>query len=1004
MKRIWTILALIAILAVVAPASAQGPEGETQVYLVFMADTPVATYQGGVAGIAGTSPGEGAKVNARSANVNEYVQYLIQSHDSALSGVGADQGDKVYDYTFALNGFAARLTRDQAEAIQKQPGVVYVRPDELRHITTDSSPGFLGLTGRDGPWAKGITGEGVVVGIIDTGIWPEHPSFADDGSYGPPPGSVTVDECNFGNTAFNPNDAPFTCNNKLLGARQFLDTYKFVFGLTPDEYDSARDDDGHGTHTASTAAGNGGVKASIFGIRRGTISGMAPRARVIAYRACALQGCFTSDTSAAIDQAVEDGVDVINYSIGGGASLLGFDDLSFLFAADAGVFVATSAGNEGPGAGTVGGPASTPWVTAVGANTHNRTFVSDITLRGPGRPPRGLWGASVTHGIKNFNLVDAEGIADSDGDTSGMCLNAFNPGTFQADDAVLCNQYDFGVARTTRVANVAAGGGGAVIFHNSPNVSMTPTDNHPLPTVHMLNKVGQPLKDYLVAHPGQVKVNFDTSRARYAGRDRRVQANVLASFSSRGPDTAAMDIIKPDVTAPGISILAGASPIHVNTAAQGELFQAIMGTSMSSPHVAGVFALIKQAHPDWSPAMAKSALMTTAYRRGVTKQDGVTPADPFDIGAGHINPGGDDDDEGSAFEPGLVYDAGFFEYLGFLCDAAPEAFANPAATCASLAAGGIPTDASDLNLASIGVAELTGSQTVVRTVTSVAKDDRSHEYRVSVKAPPGYDVTVSPSTISLKQGEAASYSVTITNVSAPVGEWRFGSLTWTDRRSDTRVYSPIAVRASMFDAPAEVSGSGTSGSLSFDVKFGYTGSYAAAAHGLEPATLTVDNVVQDPDQNFDPTDGFSDVHAFNLSGAAVFRVAIPPEATEVGADLDVYVYNPGGVLVAASTLAGTDELVTIQQPADGTWQVYVHGWAAPGGDSDYTMSSWVVSATPGGSLSIDSAPGSATLGQFGTIQVSWSGLAPSTQYLGAVSHTGPSGLMGLTLVGVDSGP
>jgi len=244
-------------------------------------------------------------------------------------------------------------------------------------------------------------------------------------------------------------------------------------------------------------------------------------------------------------------------------------------------------------------------------------------------------------------------------------------------------------------------------------------------------------------------------------------------------------------------------------------------------------------------------------------------------------------------------------------------------------------------------------------------------------------------------------------VSAPIGEWRFGSLTWTDRRHDTRVYSPIAVRASMFDAPAEVSGTGTSGSLSFDVKFGYSGAYATAAHGLEPATLTVANVLQDPDQTFDPADvaaGGANLHEFTLAGAAFFRVAIPPTATEAGADLDVYVYDPNGDLVASSTLAGTDEMVDILQPMDGTWQVYVHGWAAPGGSSDYTMSSWVVSATPGGSLNIDTAPTSATLGQTGTIQVSWSGLTPNTQYLGAVSHTGPSGFMGLTLVSVDSGP
>ena len=236
----------------------------------------------------------------------------------------------------------------------KQPGVVLVQPDVMRYKTTDSSPKFLGLTDRGGAWARGYTGEGVIVGIIDSGIWPEHPSFADDGSY--PPLSIGSIPCEFGNTAHNPNDAPFTCNNKLLGARQMLETYRALIGAEPDEYDSARDDDGHGTHTASTAAGNAGVRADLYGIPRGRISGMAPRARIIAYKGLGNLGGFGSDLAAAIDQAVADGVDVINYSIGGGPSLLGADDFAFLFAADAGVFAATSAGNDGPGDATVGGP------------------------------------------------------------------------------------------------------------------------------------------------------------------------------------------------------------------------------------------------------------------------------------------------------------------------------------------------------------------------------------------------------------------------------------------------------------------------------------------------------------------------------------------------------------------------------------------------------------------------------------------------------------------------
>jgi hypothetical protein len=537
-----------------------------------------------------------------------------------------------------------------------------------------------------------------------------------------------------------------------------------------------------------------------------------------------------------------------------------------------------------------------------------------------------------------------------------------------------------------------------MILYNASDADNLFTDNHWVPTVHVDFTPGLAIKAYI---------------ASTASPTAQIQGNMLSTwptapsmtiFSSRGPNVAAMDIIKPDVTAPGLQILAGNSPLPADPASvPGELFQAIAGTSMSSPHVAGVFALIKQAHPDWSAAGAKSALMTTAYQ-AVKDNDRVNPADPFDMGAGHIDPG-DKFHKGSLIDPGLVYEAGFLEYLGFLCDAGPEAFADPDATCATLESLGIPTEAHNLNYPSIGVAEVTGTEVVMRTVTSVATDAALRQYRVSVNAPPGFTAVVSPTTLVLGPGDTATYSVTFTNVSAPIGEWQFGSLTWKERSGKADVYSPIAVRGTLLDAPAEVSGTGTDGSLSFDVKFGYTGNYEANAHGLVPSTTTSDNVLQDPDQSFSPGDvaaGGANVHSFSLSDAAVFRIAMPPEATEPGADLDIYVFDPNGNLAATSTLSGTDELITIQEPMDGTWDVYVHGWLTPGGDSDYDLFSWIVSATPGGSLMIDSAPGSATSGATGTVQVSWSGLAAGDHYLGAVSHNKDGGVIGWTLVSVDT--
>jgi subtilisin family serine protease len=942
--------------------------GEFNSYIVIMQADPLVVTEG---------------TNLDTARARNRGQQLRQSHRQALAAADVNADRILNQYVAVLNGFSARMNFRQAVEVSKSPGVAMVLPDELRQPTTDSSPRFLGLDSAGGPYMTGYDGAGVVVGVIDTGIWPEHPSFAGAGFPAPPTGPLP---CDFGNTAHNPDDAPFACNNKLIGARQMLETYRALIGADPDEFDSARDDNGHGTHTASTAAGNSGVSAEVLGIARGTISGIAPRAHVIAYKGLGNLGGFTSDLAAAIDQAVLDGVHVINYSIGGGASLTGADEIAFLFAADAGVFVATSAGNSGPGAATVGGPGTVPWLTTVGANTQSRFFQGTVEL-GNGAT---YTGASITAGVDWAPLVDA---ADAGGD---LCV----PGTLDPADVegaiVLCRRGT--IARVAKsLAVMDAGGVGMVMYENSDAGNLF-SDTHWVPSVHVDNTPGLAMKAYIgsAAEP----------TARLIGEQLSTWPNAptMTDFSSRGPNPVAPDIIKPDITAPGIQILAGGSPFPDAGSVPGELFQAIAGTSMSSPHVAGVFALIKQAQPGWSPAMARSAIMTSAHQN-VLDNDRTSAANPFARGAGHLDPG-NKVDKGSAFQPGLVYDAGLLEYLGFLCDAAPEVFANPAATCAALAGLGIPTDAVNLNLPSIGIARLAGSQTVRRMVTSVAKESGNRTYRVSVDAPAGYSVSVNPSTLTLRRGQSATYEVTIVNNSAPLDTWRFGSLTWRETSGGYDVYSPIAVRAVEFSAPAEVTGSGESGSASFDVKFGYSGDYEAAAHGLEPAVLTVDNVLQDANQSFAPGDvatGGANAHTFDLADAAFFRVAIPPEATEAGADLDVFVYNPSNQLVASSTLGGTNEVVDISFPADGTWTVYVHGWLTPGGDSDYTMYSWVIAEAAGGNLSIDNAPASATIGDTGTVEVSWSGATAGEWHLGAVSHTRNSlGDLGLTLVNVDN--
>lgn len=983
-RRAGVLVALLILCAVavsVGGATARADD-KARSYIVVMVGDPAIAYEGGVAGIPATKPAKGKKLDRGSPAVTSYKQHLERQHNESLAEASVPTDKKLNDYSVSLNGYSAILTEAQVEALKMQKDVLRVVEDELHQHTTDSSPAFLGLTSPGGAWLRGYDGRGVVVGVIDTGIWPEHASFADDGSYPEPPTGALP--CEFGNTAHNANDLAFTCNNKLIGASQTLETYRALIGADADEFDSARDDNGHGTHTASTAAGNRNVAATVLGTPRGQISGIAPRAHVIAYKGLGNLGGFTSDLVDAIDTAVEDGVDVINYSIGGGASLTGGDDIAFLFAADAGVFVAASAGNSGPGSGTIGGPASVPWLTTVGASTQRRSFQGTVELGNGAR----YTGVSITKGTATVGLVDA---AAAGGD---ICTPGTLNAAMVAGKIVLCRRGV--IARVAKSRAVQMAGGVGMIMYENSDVGNLFSDTHFVPSVHVDNTPGLAIKAYIASAGAGARAQLVTQQVGIWP-----SAPSMTDFSSRGPNPVAMSIIKPDVTAPGIQILAGNSPFPDPGNVSGELFQAIAGTSMSSPHVAGLFALIKQAHPDWSAGVAKSALMTTADQ-DVRNNDRTTPANPFQMGAGHVNVGRPG--KGTAFEPGLAYDVGFNEYLGFLCDADPSIFANAAATCASLEAAGISTRAVDLNLASIGVAQLAGTETVTRTVTSVAKENGNRRYSVSVNAPSGYSVSVSPSSFTLKSGEKATYKVTITNQSAPLNEFRFGSLTWD--AGHYKAYSPIAVRASKFSAPDEIDGSGVNGTASFQVKFGYTGAYSAGAHGLIPATLTVDNVLQDPDQTFSPGDvatGGANAHTFALSGAGVFRIAIPPEATEANADLDVFVYNPSGVRVASSTLGGTDEEVTIQNPANGTWTVYVHGWAAPGGDSDYTMYSWAVpSAAGGGNLTIVSAPTSAVVGVTGTINVSWTGATAGQWHLGAVSHNEGATVLGRTLINVDN--
>ena len=977
-SRITVLAGTVAVVlsAVSAPTGSSAVEAgpaRSGRYIVVMKADPVAAYDGGVRGYRATTPAAGTRVKPRSPKVKEYVGYLGRQRTRALDRAGAERGDVNRTYSYALNGFAAKLTRAEAEALSRQRGVAAVVRDRLRQPQTDNTPAFLGLSDPDGPWESDVVGEDVVVGVIDTGIWPEHPSFADDGSFPPLAGPPDL-PCEFGNTAVNPDDAAFACNNKLLGARDMRITYNEVIG--PELYGSARDADGHGTHTASTAAGNADVPAEIFGVNRGTVSGIAPRARVIAYKACGEQGCIESDLVAAIDQAVLDGVDVVNYSIGGGAGVAGPDELAFLTAADAGVFVATSAGNNGPGEATVSGPSSAPWVTSVAASTQDRTFQGTVTL-GDGQE---LTGASVTTGTAEVPIVDAAALGNE------LCLVDVPFSTPVTDSIVLCKRGEN--ARVDKSRAVFDAGGAGMVLYDLTDAAALVTDNHWVPSVHINNTDGLAVKEF-VAGAGAA------ATAQIAGGERvPSQGSVMADFSSRGPNPAAGDIVKPDITAPGVNILAGNSPTPT-LGAPGELFQSISGTSMSSPHIAGIYALLKQAHPDWSPAMAKSAVMTTA-RQDVVEQDGATQADPFDFGSGHVQPGSTG--PGSVFDPGLVFDAGLEDYVAFLCGAERAVVVNPEATCAALVAAGFSTDASDLNSPSIGVAQVAGTQTITRSVTSVAGTPGPTTYTATVEAPAGFDVSVSPATLTLSPGETASFEVSISNAgNAPLGAWRFGSLTWSG--GDYTARSPIAVAASAFDSPALVQAAGRNGRAAFGVQFGYTGGYDARGHGLAPREITRGSVAQDPNQEFSPTDPVGvTAHRFRTRRTAYMRWELTHPNNAV--DLDMYLFR-GNTQIAASGSGGTDELIELTLPRNGVYTLYVHGWQTVASPREqYRLRHWQVSRRTGGSLAVRREPARAVLGETGQVRVAWRGVRPGPARFGAVSHHRAGRVLGLTLVRV----
>ena len=714
-------------------------------FIVRLEDPSLVKYKGTIKGLAAPEvDARTKKINMRASASQAYLQHLDKTQDTFIDTATTQLPDlKVTNrYNVIFNGLSVVIKANQADALKNLPGVKQIYPDRLVQPDTNVSPKFIKANklwkALGGP---NSAGEGVVIGVLDTGIWPENPSFSDPDSsgktYAAPPPSWQGTRCEFGSGV--PGDDPFICNNKLVGAARFMNTYDVLIGLLPGEFPTARDDDGHGTHTASTAGGNYGVEANLLDRLFYDISGVAPRAHISAYKCLGESGGFTSDLVAGIQQAVLDGVDVINYSISGGEQpYADAAELAFLDAYAAGVFVAASAGNSGPDADTVAHRG--PWVTTVGASITNRLFLSILRLVAENGDELELTGTTITDGIDTLTPV----VFPPSGQE--YCLDPFAPGTFDGD-IVLCAEGG-PHRRAAKSYHVMQGGAAGMIYYNQAGLA---TDNCFVPSVMLDAAAGAELLAFMQEH-ASVEGTFE------GGAATEVKGDVMANFSSRGGPGQSLEVSKPDVTAPGAHIVAGHTPMPSTIAGgpPGYLFQSIQGTSMSSPHVAGAGALLKALNPHWTPGQIKSALMTTAKVK-VKKEDGVTKGDAFDFGSGRI-------DLKKAADPGITFD---IPAIDFILHA---------------------DQLRHLNYPSLYLPVMPGEVTVLRTAKSEL--DKKGKWKVKAKAPKDVKITV-PKHIDLPAGGENTFSITVDASTVPLGEVRFAEVEL--KKGKHKAHFPITI-------------------------------------------------------------------------------------------------------------------------------------------------------------------------------------------------------------------
>jgi len=863
-----------------AAKSESGTKDGLQRYIIQLQDPPLAAYDGrklsvanknGQQRLAATAPRSRGqrRLDTRSAESRAYLEFMTERHDEFKAEASLVLNRKLaarQRYRFAMNGMAMDLYGREARALAKSPLVKSIKPDVRHRLETFAGPPWLGSAEIwDGKAVfPGRAGENVIVGIIDSGINWDHPSFDDpapDYNHSNPLGT-RLGLC---------SDPEVNCNDKLIGVYDFVEDDPLTEDVV-EENTKGRDNDGHGSHVASIAAGNK-VNLTLNGQIDTTVSGVAPRANIIAYRVCHVGdppasnggGCSESAVLAAIDQAIDDGVDVLNYSIGTtfATNPWGFSSESraFLNAREAGIFVATSAGNTGPNDSTIGSPANAPWIVSVGNATHNVLFGSTVKnmVGGATEAPDDIVGASLTSGTGQLVMVHAKdygfplcGVGSSESEaTCAGNTGATNPWAGQPvfnGQIVVCDRGDYG--RVEKGKNVLLAGAGGYILANTAEFGESlVADDHCLPAAHVGETDGDVLRAWLDSGTGH---GGALSGLMLVEKDEL--GDQVSSSSSRGPVPAPVEnTLKPNLIAPGTSILAAWMT--------GSEFRELSGTSMASPHVAGSAALLKSVHLDWGPNELSSAIETTASTEFARDYDnGATT--PFDVGAGR---------------PQLdqAVDAGLF------LDVQPGEFNN-----ANPAAGGDPRS---LNLPGLVDDSCQVRCSFSRTVTDLMGGG---DWTASAEGfPESVQVSVSPADFQLGDGDSQQLEIEINVESSDiVGSWVSGSIQLTAAGSPDQ-FLTVYVYSDGGDLPSQwtINDDRNGGWMEFQLSGLVAlpdGTYSSGK--MVMPTRTVETVPDDPTEE-DPYNGAPGVFTkwHSLPQGALWLYAETLTSTAV--DLDLFV-------------------------------------------------------------------------------------------------------------------